>query len=361
MSVSSLRYRQIKQQLIEQINLLSPHERLPSRTALSETYRVARTTIERAVSELIGEGVLYSRDGSGTYVADKGVDRGASSNGEPVRTRSWGLLIPDIQHYIYPGIVRGVSDIATDHDVNLMICNTDNSYEKQTRHIQQLLNSQIHGAILIPAINGKVDLQPLYELQEAGIPFVFCHRMIEGIQAPRVISNNFYAGYIATKHLISQGYQRIGFLSRPVYTASSDRYQGYVSALMEAGLSVRKEWVVFESDFQTEGEGYHSALSVLKLQERPDALFCFNDGIARGAYHAATEMGMVIGEELGIVGCDNTSICDSLTVHLTSVQLPTYSLGVQAAQLLLRGSVMDNETYVLQPELIIRESSIRSK
>lgn len=357
MAVSSFRYRHIKEQLVGQISSLKPHERLPSRTALSESFQVARTTIERAISELIGEGLLYSRDGSGTYVADQAATGNDSPRNEPVRLKSWGLLIPDILHYIYPGIVRGVGDIASEHDVNLMICNTDNRYDKQSRHINQLLNSQVQGIIVIPAINGTVDLNPFYQLQQSGIPFVFCHRMIEGIQAPRVISNNFFAGYLATKHLISRGYQKIGFLSRPVYSASSDRYQGYICALSEAGLPLNKGRVVFERGFDTDGEGYYSALNILQSKERPDGLFCFNDGIAKGAYDAASEMGLTIGEELGIVGCDNTNICDTLPIKLTSVQLQTYQMGAQAARLLLEGAVQDNETHVLQPELIVRESS----
>jgi DNA-binding LacI/PurR family transcriptional regulator len=345
---------QVKEQLIQHIASLKPNDRLPSRTVLSETYQAARTTIERAVSELIGEGLLYARDGSGTYVSEamSGLNR---HEGKEVKT--WGLLIPDILHYIYPGIVRGVGDVASNHDVNLIICNTDNEYDKQTKHINQLIESRIQGVIVVPAISGTVDFQPFYKLKEAGIPFVFCHRMLEGIQAPRVISNNFYAGYIATKHLIAAGCKRIAFISRPVYSASSERYQGYVCALSEANMPVRQEWVVFEASFETDGEGYFSARQILQQKERPDGIFCFNDGIAKGAYDAAGEAGLRVGEQIRIVGCDNTNICETLPVKLTSVKLQTYEMGIQAAQLLLGGPGQDNQTNVLQPELIVRESS----
>lgn len=357
MNVNSLRYMQVKEQLVQLIASLKPHDRLPSRTILSETYQAARTTIERAISELIGEGLLYARDGSGTYVTERPTGRTI----EPDKgIANWGLLIPDILHYIYPGIVRGVSDIASDREINLIICNTDNEYEKQTKYIHKLAGSGVQGVVIVPAISGTVDLNPFYRLQEADIPFVFCHRFVEGIQAPRVISNNFYAGYIATKHLLANGYERIAYISRPVYSTSSERYQGYVSALMEANIQVRPEWVLFEPTFETEGEGYFSAQRMLRMEERPDAIFCFNDGIAKGVCDAAAEMGLAVGSELGIVGCDNTNICETLPIKLTSVKFQTYEMGAIAARLLEDRPSQDNQTVVLQPELWIRESSLKN-
>jgi DNA-binding LacI/PurR family transcriptional regulator len=354
MNVHTLRYMQIKDQLIHHISSLKPHDRLPARTVLSETYQAARTTIERAISELIGEGLLYARDGSGTYVSESINEKYSQESKE---IKSWGLLIPDIQHYNYPDIVRGASDVASDHDINLMICNTDNSYEKQAKHIQKLIDSKVQGVMIVPAIYGTMDLAPFHKLKESGIPFVLCHRMLEGIHAPRVISNNFYAGYIATQHLIAAGCTRIAFISRPVYSTSSERYQGYLCALMEAHLPIKDEWVMFESAFESEGEGYYSALRMMQQEEGPDGVFCFNDRIAKGAYDAAAEMGLTIGKDVSIVGCDNTNICESLPTKLTSVKFQTYKMGIQAAELLLNGADTSDTIIVLQPELIVRESS----
>ncbi|WP_309123482.1 GntR family transcriptional regulator [Paenibacillus sp.] len=356
MSDNSLRYIEIKRRLARHISDLGPHERLPSRTDLSKTYQVARTTIERAVSELIGEGLLYAKDGSGTYVSESTTERrtlGRDNRG----IANWGLLVPDILHYIYPGIVRGVSDVASDHDVNLMICNTDNRFEKQTKHLHKLIDSEVQGVIIVPAINGIVDHEPFYRLQEAGIPFVFCHRSLDGIQAPRVISNNFHAGYLATKHLIRSGYTRIGYISRPPYSASADRFQGYSCALSEAGLAARSRWIAFESSFESDGEGYFSARRMLTEEERPDAIFCFNDGIAKGAYAAAAELGLRIGADVGIVSCDNTNICETLRPKLTSIAFPTYQAGKLAARILIEGGAnAGGQPVVLQPELIRRDS-----
>lgn len=352
MTTTPLRYLEIKERLIRQIAEMRPHDRLPSRTVLADTFQAARTTIERAISEMIGEGYLYSRDGSGTYVAEAA----AAADGEDrAEIKSWGLLIPDIQHYNYPDIARGVGDVASEHEMNLIICNTDDEYEKQTRHIDRMIASKVNGLIIVPAIFGKADLTPFYRLQEAGIPFVFCQRTLVEIAAPRVIANQFFAGYMAARHLIDAGRRKIGFISRPLYSISSDRYMGYLSALNEAGLPVRSGLVAFETAFESEEEGYASAIRMLSGSDKPDAIFCFNDRIARGAYAAASERGIAVGQDLAIVGCDNTDICLSLPVKLTSVHFQTYDMGKLAAETLLNPG--NGSMHVLQPEIVIRESS----
>jgi DNA-binding LacI/PurR family transcriptional regulator len=354
LKAQTFRYLHVKRQLMRLIETMNAHERLPSRTDLSETFQVARTTIERAISELIGEGWLYARDGSGTYVAERGEAGGGASAAQP---GSWGLLIPDIQQYNYPDIVRGVSDVASEANLNLIVCNTDNQTEKQSRHIRNLIDSRVQGVIIVPAVYGKPDDTPFFAMQEAGIPFVFCNRRVEGIDAPSVISNHFHAGYLAARHLAAVGCRRIGYISRPLYSASAERYQGYLSALSEAGLPFRQDWVVFEREFESSGEGYHSARHLLDRKERPDGLFCFNDRIARGVYRAAGELGLRIGRDLRVVSCDNTDICETLPVKLTSVRFQAYEVGVLAARILLGDAEAPQQPVcVLQPELIVRES-----
>ncbi len=356
MSEKPLRYIQIKELIIHDIRQLPPHTRLPSRTALADKYKAARTTIERAISELIGEKYLYARDGSGTYVAEvSGKSSAHLSN--PI----FGLVIPNIMHDTYPGILRGVEDVANEHGMNVVLCNTDNKVDKESAYIQKLIHSDVKGVIIVPAIIGKTNMNSFQKLEEASIPMVFCNRGIDGVSAPRVISNNFYGAYLSVKHLIATGRQRIAYISRPLYSTSNDRYQGYISALTEANMEQQSDYVIFESSFNGDLQGYKSAKQLLSLDPAPDALFCFNDAIAKGAYDAVTEAGLQVGEDIGIVGYDNTHVAERLPVKLTSVKFQTYDIGKQAAEWLVRminkETLQENKTVVLQPELIIRQST----
>ena len=356
MKKNSLVYKTIKEKLKAEIKLLKQDDRLPSRTKLVEKYGVTRTTIERAISELIGEGLLYSKDGSGTYVSEQAANINSSN-------KNLGVILPNIMYDTYPGIIRGIEDIANENGINVVLCNTDNNVEKQSNYIYKLIASNISGIIIVPAVSKKIDLEPYEKLQENGIPLVFCNRGIEGITAPRVVSNNFYGGYLATKHLVNRGYKKIAFISRPLYSVSNERYQGFMAALSEGGIGYNDDYAVFENSFEYNNPGYDSVKKML-LKHEPDAFFCFNDKIAQGVYHAVEEEGLKVGSEIGIVGYDNTSICESLPVKLTSVKFKNYEIGSIAAEIFLsilkEEDVEKNKTVILQPELVVRESCGRS-
>jgi len=350
-----LLYKKIKKKLLKELKEIGPHQKIPSRTKLADKNGVTRTTIDRAVSELVGEGYLYTKGGSGTYKSEET----HPNNGSGLIRDSWGVIIPDITEDTYPGILRGIEDIASENDINVIICNTDNYIEKQTKYINKLIASRVCGSIIVPAIIGKKDITPLKELGK-NMPFVFCNRSINDLGKPLVKSNNFYGGFMATRHLIKQGYEEIAYISHPKYEVSLERFQGYISALTEANICFNKTNVVFEDSFEEENPGYESALSILQNEPRPDAVFAFNDKIAEGVYKATEDLGLQIGKDIGLVGYDNTSICEKFPVKLTSVSFKTYETGVIAAELLLKymEGELENETRTefLQPELIIRES-----
>ena len=154
----------------------------------------------------------------------------------------------------------------------------------------------VHGIVITPAITDEPVMKSFEVLKEKNIPFVFCNRGVAGVRAPRVISNNYYGAYIATKHLISLGYKRIAFIAKPVfYSVSEQRYQGYLGALHEAGLPIDSDYVFFENEIRKENAGYESGLHLLKKTPAPDAILCFNDEIAKGVYFAAEAEGRKVG------------------------------------------------------------------
>ncbi|MBO9607160.1 MAG: GntR family transcriptional regulator [Paenibacillaceae bacterium] len=347
-------YHEIKDKIKEETLHLPPNTRIDTRVKMMKKYNVTRTTIEKAISALIGENYLYSIDGSGTYIAER--------TDPPVNqsVASWGVILPNIVSDTYPEILRSIEDVANDHNINVVICNTDHSNEKQEQYIQKLVNSDIQGMIIVPAVTDEPATASFQLLTQKGIPFVFCNRGISDIKAPRVISNNFFGAYTATKHLIKLGYTRIAFLSLPRYSGSEQRYQGYLGAMYEAGLDVNMDYVIFEDKHHIENPGFETGKRLLRLDSPPDAVLCFNDKVAKGLYNAAGEFGLQIGVDLGVVGYDDSKLCETLPVKLTSVRYPKYETGSKAAEILLKmiaGEKVDpNYVIVLQPQLIVRQS-----
>lgn len=353
-----LLYVQVKDALRERIRTMEDEARLPARGDLSQEYGVTRTTIDRAISELIGEGLLVAKDGSGTYVV------GESQAAERKGVDSWGVILPDIMQDTYPGILRGVEDAAEANRINVVICNTNNSIEKQTSYIEKLLESEVSGVVMVPAIRGSYDLEPFKRIQAKGIKLVFCNRGVPGIEAPIVASNNFYGGFLATSHLLKNGYRKVAYLSRPAYSVAIERYQGYMGALSEAGMDIDEGRVRFEESYDIERPGYLSARELLESKTGVDAIFCFNDVVARGAYEAAVDLGLRPGADVGLVGYDNTNVCGLFPVKLSSVLFKTYEIGSMAAKVLLEALSSEPPSpgaqHIFQPELVVRDSSRRS-
>ena len=132
----------VKRHLLSLIGASPSGAKLPSRTRLAKDLSVARTTIERAVSELIGEGYLRAVDGSGTYVASRRPTRRPAADGAAM---NWGLVIPDIVGDTFPQILRGLEDYAHKVNCHVIVCNSDNDYAKQYAYLLRRLRYMREG------------------------------------------------------------------------------------------------------------------------------------------------------------------------------------------------------------------------
>lgn len=348
---------EIKDRLREMIANALPHTKLKSRAKLAEEFGSNKTTVDRAISELIGEGVLYAKDKSGTYVSEL-ADRKSVAGSRP--TEAWAVLIPNITDDTYPGIFRGIEDVALANGKYVMLCNTDNDEKMQNQYITKLLGTMIEGLIIIPAIWGDGSVKSFWTLRQHKIPFVLCNRDIYSLNAPCVKSNNFYGGYLATKHLIENGCKNIAYISGPVYVSSSERYQGYLAALLEFGIAPQERYVVCDENGELLHRGYELTRLLLTRSPEIDGIFCFNDSMAVNALTACGDMGRSVGNDIAVIGYDNTNVCEQLPVKLTSVDFQNYKIGEAAANYLLamlgNSTNAMNKKTVLQPQLVIRQS-----
>jgi DNA-binding LacI/PurR family transcriptional regulator len=355
-----LRYKEIKQALISELLQMKADEKLPSRIELCKKLNTNRTTLDKAVKELVSEGILYSQKGSGTYIVNLIPSISSPSN-------SWGVIVPNVMNSIFTGLVRGVENIAHKYNINAILCNSDNETEKQKQYIGRLIASGVSGFIIVPVVSNDIlENTRLYnQLISSKVPFVFCNRSVEGVTAPIVTSNDFYGGYIATKHLLAMGYQRIAYISKTRYKTSIDRCQGYLSALLENGIQINRELISIEEHSKANFYGYSSMTNMLQLEQKPDAVLCFNDSIAEGAFHAVKDAGYAISDDIGIIGYDNSDICERFEPEITSVAYKNVEIGEMAAQVLWKMTnhelISDFEYYFFQPEIIIRESCLGPK
>ena len=352
-----LRYLEIKNALKEMIAAATPGERLEDRVTLCRRLDTTRTTLDKAIRELVAEGHLTSRKGSGTFIS-KGLKLDGASQ------ISWGIIVPNIQQTIYSTLVSVVENYAQERDINAILCNSEENVNKQSQFVRRLSNAGVAGFIIVPVIlNSPEENQRLYsDLLCSGIPFVFCNRSVEGISAPVVTSNNYYGGYIATKHLLEKGYRKIAYISKHRYSACLERFQGYMAALMEAGVPINRDLIRVSESNKTPLHYYDEAVRLIKEQQ-VDAIFAFNDYGAFEVAKAIADCGLRISDDVGLIGYDGVQYTGYYAPEsgFSYISYGIEEIALKAAEVLQKqcdGTYTSSgfDYYLYQPKLFIRDT-----
>ena len=272
------------------------------------------------------------------------------------RSHVIGLIISDIQNPFFTSIVRGIEDVAHQHDYSLVLCNSDEDPEKEKLYINVMRSEEVAGVILASAseANPQVD-----DLIAYNIPVVAIDRQIDNRQIDSVLAANINGARAATNHLIQLGHRCIGFVGLPLTrTPGKERYEGYRRALREHNLPVSHDFVCI-ADAKQQG-GYESARDILTQQPCVTALFVANNLMTLGALDAIRERGLKIPDDISIIGFDDMPWANLLQPPLTAIAQPTYELGKRAAEMLL-GRLKERDKPVthehLETRLIVRGST----
>jgi LacI family transcriptional regulator len=270
------------------------------------------------------------------------------------KTKSVGVIVPDISEVFYGVLARAVQDGLGEQQYSMILCNSDNKPEKESDTFSFLIEKGVDGIIMVPGTSANVE-----ELRKRRLPVVFVDRYAEGIEASYVGIDNERAGYETTMHFLRLGHRRIGCVSGPMgATSSEERIHGYKRALSDKGVAFDR-LIVKESDLTVEG-GYGAAREMIALKDTPTALFVMGDTCAIGVYKALDEMRMVIPDDIAIIGFDDMPFSPYLTVPLTTVRQPIRELGRASVELLFETIRSKNRNQkrkvILSSELIVRDS-----
>jgi len=271
------------------------------------------------------------------------------------RTHTIGMIVPDIANPFFPMVVRGAEDAAHKHGYNLLLCNSDDSLDKEEQAIELLLSKRVDGILLTKAAE---DFRPPLRqmIKEAGVPFVLVMRTYPKLTNDAVITDDYQGAYDAVCHLARAGRRRIGLISGPLKVSNARaRWQGFHDALKAKGLPFEKELMV-EGDYRIES-GFRAGHAL--LSHRPDGVYVANHLMTVGLLRAAEEMGLTCPDDFGLVSFDDYPWLGVFRPKLTTVELPKHQLGSEAAELLIErisGSRQKAVVRKLQPELRIRES-----
>jgi LacI family transcriptional regulator len=271
------------------------------------------------------------------------------------RTRTLGVVVPDISNPFFPVLVRGAEDIAQKRGYSILLCNSDGQLEKEERYLDLLVSKRVDGILLTKA-PGDLSSRSLALLSSMKVPCVLMMRAYSGLTEEAVVVDDSQAAYEAVSHLARIGHKSIAMVGGPLSISNGrTRLQGYKKALKANGLSFDPR-LVYEGDYRTES-GHRAGLSL--LPRRPDAVLVANFLMTVGFLQAAEEMGMQCPEDFGLVTLDDFPWLRLFDPPLTAVELPKYEVGCLAAELLIdriEGKNRPAITHKVAPQLCVRES-----
>lgn len=273
------------------------------------------------------------------------------------RTKTIGILVPDISSQFYPEIVRGAEDVSNIYDYNVILCNSDFDGEKEKEYLRVLKEKMVDG-VLYMSSSLQDDILEL--INELDLKTVLVETKDKEGTLPSVIIDNVKAAYDATKYLLDKGLKNIGYIGmkKEALNAWAIRYNGYEDALKEAGVEVDSDITYFKS--LKASTGYEGVKEILASGKKLEGLICGSDEVAMGAINALRDSGIKVPEDVKVIGFNNISAAELFYPKITTVAQPMYDMGSVAMRMLIKiinQKPIDQAHYVLEHDLIERDSA----
>ncbi|MCB1882618.1 MAG: LacI family DNA-binding transcriptional regulator [Geminicoccaceae bacterium] len=272
-----------------------------------------RAGVERAMAEL-------------GYVYHQGAARMRAA-----RSRTVGVVVPDLANPFFAVLLAGIESVLEAEGLAVLFANSNEGAAKQDGFVGRMREHGVDGLIVCPAEGTGIGL-----VDGAGTwrtPLVQVLRLVPDT-AGDYAGIDYRAGMAdATQRLIALGHRRIAFASGDRrHSAQADRLEGYAAAMRANGLDPRR---VVDLPL-THAAGRAAAAGMIAPPDRPTAILCFNDVIALGLHRGLSDLGVVLGRDLSLVGFDNVAEADLVRPGLASVATEPFKVGASAARLLLR-------------------------
>lgn len=277
------------------------------------------------------------------------------------KTSVIGVIIPEIVHHFFSTVIDGIEQYANEKGYNVMVCLSNESYEKEVSNIGVLTNGSVDGLIVSMSREtlGNNEFSHFEALINDDFPLVLFDRIQEELKCDKVIIDDIGGGLKATNHLIEIGSKRIALLTTHDFvTVGLLRKKGYLRALERAGIEVNESLIYKIDDNENL---YNQIKKVINVTNPPDAILAVNEIYAATALKIAKERGLEIPDDIAIIGFTSGLISEFTSPSLSAVVQHGFLMGTQAAELLINRiehkAPEEFQKEVISPNLKIRKST----
>lgn len=348
------------------------HQKISSESELMKKFNVSRHTVRVAIGELVNQGWLYRKQGSGTFCADRSKEK---ENQSIKNQKNIAIITTYISDYIFPSIIRGAESYLSQNGYHVSLFSTNNNHESERHVLEQILTQHFEGVIVEPTKSAisNPNINYYLNLEKQGIPYIMINTFYDELEPISITVDDEKGALLQTQHLIELGHDNIVGFFKNDDGQGSKRMKGYLKAHRKNGITLNPNNII---TYKTE-EKYHGPkkaiekLLDLPAKERPTAIVCYNDELAIALLDILREKNIRIPENLSIVGFDDSFLTNVSEVKLTSVKHPKSELGKAAGKMVLdiikspKGNpfiIKDVfDSIIFEPELIVRQSTSNPK
>ncbi|MCC3701083.1 HTH-type transcriptional regulator GalS [Rouxiella badensis] len=284
-----------------------------------------------------------------------------NANAQALATQSSdtiGVVVMDVSDPFFGALVKAVDTVAQQHNKYVLIGNSYHQAEKERHAIEVLIRQRCNALIVHAKALGDAELAQFME-QVPGM--VLVNRVVSGYEHRCVSLNNVVGAEMATKLLISQGHQRIGYIGSSHGIADEEeRFQGYVAAMQQVRHGEKAPFETWRASGSPDLQGGEAAMvELLGRNLHLSAVFAYNDSMAAGALAVLKENGIRVPHDFSLIGFDDIPIARYTSPKLTTVRYPIISMATLATELALQGAANQltaGVSHCFMPTLVRRHS-----
>lgn len=271
------------------------------------------------------------------------------------KTKVIGVILPKIVHHFFSTVIMGIEEGANEKGYHIMVCFSNESYEKEVETLKVLSNGSVDG-LIVSIANETLknrEYKHFTDLVAEEIPLVLFDRVVDEILCDKVVVDDVGAGYKATKHLLENDRKKIALITTPNHVnVGTLRRQGYEKALIEKYIKSDKNLIV-EIDENLDIKKQIEKVFVEGL----DGVFAVNEIYAANAMRIAKEKGLKVPEDLSVIGFTDGLISEYSSPSITTIAQHGFTMGKQAVELLIER--IDKESEVYKPKKIVISSDLK--
>lgn len=250
------------------------------------------------------------------------------------QTNVVGVMVPSIGNPYFAQMIQGISQLADQHHLGVLICDTGENREKELRALDILAQHQVRGILLAPVCDDKYENKQFYwQLESMKVPTVILDREVEGLSLDGIFYDDLQSAIQGTRLLLDKGYKKIAVLyGDQKLRLGRARLEGYKMAMREAGIEIADSYLL-DGDFKIE-TSYDQVKTIMNVSERPEAIFSANNMMTQGAIKALIDLGLE--DDVEIFSFDPIEMRECLKVKVNCFDREIQYVGQLAMERLIK-------------------------